>query len=236
MGADPGVTDSELPQAGAALRLVVADDQAVIREAVAAMLDMMDGVEVVARAVNGAEAIAAVERERPAVVLMDLRMPEVDGIEATRTITERFPEVAVLVLTTFDDEESIVAALGAGARGYLTKDAGIDDIARAARSAAAGQSVLDPAVQSRLVAAAQRGAPETPLVASSAPPADLTAREAEVLGLIAEGLSNKEIAARLFIGEATVKTHINNLFAKAGLRDRAHAVHYAFTHGVIGRG
>ncbi|MDG3011754.1 response regulator transcription factor [Rhodococcus sp. D2-41] len=234
MGADPGVKDSEPRDEGAVLRLVVADDQAVIREAVATMLDMMDDVEVVARAANGAEAIAAVERERPAVVLMDLRMPQVGGIEATRNITERFPDVAVLVLTTFDDEDSIVAALGAGARGYLTKDAGIDDIARAARSAAAGQSVLDPAVQLRLVAAARRGAPPAePARSPSGPPVDLTAREAEVLGLIAEGLSNKDIAARLFIGEATVKTHINNLFAKARLRDRAHAVHYAFTHGMV---
>ncbi|MDH6283812.1 response regulator transcription factor [Prescottella agglutinans] len=219
------------------VRLVVADDQAAVRDAVATMLGLVDDFAVLARAADGAEAIEQVDRHRPDVVLMDLRMPRVDGVEATRVITGRHPDVAVLVLTTFDDEDSIIDALGAGARGYLTKDAGMDEIARAVRTAAAGQVVLDPSVQRRLVAAAaagRRGAPATSEPSSPGSlPAGLTPREREVLVLIAEGLTNREIAARLYIGEATVKTHINNLFAKAQLRDRAQAVHYAFRHGLV---
>ena len=164
-----------------------------------------------------------------------------DGIAATAEITARFPEVAVVVLTTFDDETSIIAALGAGARGYLTKQAGRADIARAARTAAAGQSVLDPAVQARLVAAATGAGSPTPATTPAAPtpaaprglPDGLTIREGEVLALIAAGQSNREIATGLFVSEATVKTHINNIFAKVGARDRAQAVHYAFTHDLI---
>ncbi len=231
------------------LRLIVADDQASIREALAMMLDMTPGLSVVATAADGEQAVAATAEHRPDVVLMDLRMPKLDGIAATAQITERFPEVAVVVLTTFDDETSIIAALGAGARGYLTKQAGRADIARAARAAAAGQAVLDPAVQARLVAAAsgtgtQTHAPPTPAPTPPAPaaqqaaapqswPDGLTGREGEVLILIAAGRSNREIASGLFVSEATVKTHINNIFAKVGARDRAQAVHYAFTHGLV---
>ncbi len=224
------------------LRLIVADDQAAIREALAMMLDMTPGLRVVATAGDGEEAVAATAEHRPDVVLMDLRMPKMDGIAATGQITAQFPEVAVVVLTTFDDETSIIAALGAGARGYLTKQAGRADIARAARTAAAGQSVLDPAVQARLVAAAtgagasappQEGAASRDGAAARALPDGLTAREGEVLTLVAAGRSNREIASGLFVSEATVKTHINNIFAKVGARDRAQAVHYAFTHDLI---
>ena len=152
------------------LRLIVADDQAAIREALAMMLDMTPGLRVVATAGDGEEAVAATAEHRPDVVLMDLRMPKMDGIAATGQITAQFPEVAVVVLTTFDDETSIIAALGAGARGYLTKQAGRADIARAARTAAAGQSVLDPAVQARLVAAATGAGSPAPSPVSAAHP------------------------------------------------------------------
>ncbi|SDO71954.1 DNA-binding response regulator, NarL/FixJ family, contains REC and HTH domains [Nakamurella panacisegetis] len=219
------------------LRLVVADDQASIREALAMMLDMTPGLSVVATAGNGEEAVAMAAEHQPDVVLMDLRMPKLDGIAATALITQQFPEIAVVVLTTFDDDDSIVAALGAGARGYLTKQAGREDIARAAVAAAAGQAVLDPAVQARLVAAAtgsvsKPSAPGGP-TAPKTLPGGLSAREGEVLALIAAGRSNREIAAALFVSEATVKTHVNNIFSKLGVRDRAQAVHYAFTHGLV---
>lgn len=219
------VTDRAMP-----LRVVVADDQASIREAVATMLDLMPDLEVVATAADGAQAARAVLEHHPDVVLMDLRMPVMDGIEATKAILARAPDMAVVVLTTFDDDDSILAALGAGARGYLTKEAGRADIARALHTAAAGQAVLDPRVQARLVAAA--AAHKTGDAASRPVNDELTKREREVLALIAAGLTNREIASRLFVSEATVKTHINNLFAKAQLRDRAQAVHYAFTNGL----
>jgi DNA-binding NarL/FixJ family response regulator len=242
------------------LRLVVADDQASIREALAMMLDMTPGLTVVATAADGEQAVAATAAHHPDVVLMDLRMPKMDGIAATAVLTEKFPEVAVVVLTTYDDGASIVAALGAGARGYLTKQAGRADIARAVRAAAAGQSVLDPAVQARLVAAAtgagagggaagggagaSTDAAGTDATAgpaatgqagseSTALPAGLSAREGEVLRLIAAGRTNQDIAAALFVSQATVKTHVNNIFAKLQVRDRAQAVHYAFTHGLV---
>jgi len=229
------------------LRLIVADDQASIREALAMMLDMTPGLTVVATAEDGEHAVALTAEHRPDVVLMDLRMPKMDGIAATATITEKYPEVAVVVLTTYDDGASIIAALGAGARGYLTKQAGRADIARAVRAAAAGQSVLDPAVQARLVAAATGGAGAGADAGSNgatvvtgqvnaaptALPAGLSAREGEVLRLIAAGRTNPDIATALFVTQATVKTHVNNIFAKLQVRDRAQAVHYAFTHGLV---
>lgn len=162
------------------------------------------------------------------VVLMDLRMPVLDGIETTRRLSEAHPEVAVVVLTTFADDDSILAALGAGARGYLTKNAGRQDIVRAIRAAAAGQSVLDRAVQDHLLATVRTRPPEP----ARGLPADLTPREREVLTLIGQGLPNRAIAEKLFGSEATVKTHINNLFAKAGIKDRADAVRRALTAGL----
>jgi DNA-binding NarL/FixJ family response regulator len=205
-----------------------------VREALAALLDLLDDIDVVATAADGAEAVLAAERERPDVVLLDLRMPNVDGVEATRQLSEKLPDVAVVVLTTFADEESILAALSAGARGYLTKDSGRDDIARAVRTAAGGQAVLDPTVQQRLLGVATGTSAAPARTADTPLPADLTPREREVLTLIGEGLSNRAIAQRLFVSEATVKTHINNLFAKTGVRDRAEAVRLAFTHGLVG--
>jgi DNA-binding NarL/FixJ family response regulator len=160
---------------------------------------------------------------------MDLRMPKLDGVEATRRIRAAQPDTEIVVLTTHADDASILDALQAGARGYLTKDAGIAEIARGVHAAADHQALLDPVVQSRLLAAASAGArPASPPNL----PDQLTAREAEVLSLIARGLSNAEIAAALVVSEATVKTHINHVFAKIGARDRAQAVHYAYTHGL----
>ena len=161
-------------------------------------------------------------------------MPGVDGVQATREIRAAQPDTQIVVLTTYADETSILDALRAGARGYLTKDAGIAEISRAVQAAAAGHSLLDAAVQSSLLAAAARvPGPPAPSPAASLPD-ELTPREAEVLGLIARGLSNAEIAAHLVVSEATVKTHINHLFAKTGARDRAQAIHYAYTHGLAG--
>ncbi|PTM89896.1 response regulator [Streptomyces sp. VMFN-G11Ma] len=210
------------------LKVIVADDQAAVREPLAAVLALSEDIEVVAAAADGAEVLAAVAGASVDVVLMDLRMPEMDGIEATRRLSEEHPETAVVVLTTFADDDSILAALSAGARGYLTKNAGRQDIVRAIRAAAAGQSVLDREVQDRLLATV-RTRPSSP---GQSLPADLTPREREVLTLIGQGLPNRAIAQQLFISEATVKTHINNLFAKADIRDRADAVRRALAAGL----
>ena len=213
------------------IRVIVADDQAAVREPLAAVLDLFDDIDVIASAGNGHEVIEAVDRDPVDVVLMDLRMPGMDGIEATRRLGEQYPGIAVVVLTTFADDDSILAALNAGACGYLTKNSGRQDIARAIRAAASGQSVLDRAVQDRLLAATRAG--RQPAAAPEEPPSSLTPREREVLTLIGQGLSNRGISERLFISEATVKTHINNLFAKAGIRDRADAVRRAMAYGLI---
>jgi DNA-binding NarL/FixJ family response regulator len=208
-----------------AIKLVVVDDQAAVREALAVMLDLAEDVSVVATATNGAEAVEAVSAHGPDVVLMDLHMPAMAGVEATAKIREMTPDVRVLVLTTFEDDESILAALRAGAAGYLTKEADRATILQAVRSASHGQSVLDPRVQQRLLAlATARPVASTPF--------NLTAREQEILVLIGEGLRNTEIAKRLVISEATVKTHINNLFAKAGFHSRADAVRYVLNNRV----
>ncbi|MBB1155394.1 response regulator [Amycolatopsis dendrobii] len=206
------------------ITLVVADDQATVREALAVMLDLAEDVNVVATATNGAEAVKSAQEHRPDVVLMDLNMPVLDGVGATAKIRETQPDTTVLVLTTFDDDESILAALQAGASGYLTKEADRTTILHAVRTAAQGQTVLAPEVQRRLLALAAKPArPAEPDLA-------LTAREREILGLIGDGLRNPEIAAALVISEATVKTHINNLFAKAGFHSRADAVRYALNY------
>ncbi|CAL9549962.1 MULTISPECIES: response regulator transcription factor [Streptomyces] len=215
------------------LRVIVADDQAAVREPLAAVLGLAEDIDVVAAAADGGEVLAAVAAGPVDVVLMDLRMPVMDGIETTRRLSEEHPEVAVVVLTTFADDESILGALGAGARGYLTKNAGRQDITRAIRAAGAGQSVLDREVQDRLLATARAKASPTPDGPAPQPlPADLTPREREVLTLIGQGLSNRGIAEKLFISEATVKTHINNLFAKTHIRDRADAVRRAIGAGL----
>ncbi|MDR7169893.1 DNA-binding NarL/FixJ family response regulator [Nocardia kruczakiae] len=221
------------------LRVLVVDDQQVMREGLVALLGLVDEVSVVGAAANGEQALRAVAETDPDVVLMDLRMPVMDGVEATRRIAADHPGTAVLVLTTYADDASIVSALRAGARGYLTKDAGRVEIVAALRAAAAGQSTFDATVSQRLVDALIGDPPRAEAV--SAPPAPnptapnpdgLTAREAEVVALITRGLSNAEIAAHLFVSPATVKTHINNAFAKIGARNRADAVRYGYRHGL----
>ena len=219
------------PGAGV-IRVLIADDQTVVREGLATLLAAMEGMEVVGSARDGEEAVRLAALRRPDVVLMDLRMPRCDGVEATRRLTAEQPEARVVVLTTYADDSSVFAALEAGARGYLTKDAGATEIALAIRTVHAGEALLDPSVQRRLLESLR--APVT--AATPGPPGPLpdglTQREAEVLALIGEGLSNREIAARLHVSEATVKTHINNIFSKTGVRDRAQAVRYAFSHGL----
>jgi DNA-binding NarL/FixJ family response regulator len=210
-----------------AARVVVADDQAVVREGLVLLLGLLPDIVVVGAAAHGAEALALVAEHEPDVVLMDLRMPTMDGVEATRRIRADHPGTQVIVLTTYSDDESVFAALRAGARGYLTKDARPEEIARAVAMVRKGDAQLDPGVQRRLLDAVA-GAPP----AREPAPGGLTRREAEVLRLIAEGRANSEIAAALFVTEATVKTHINNIFAKLGLRDRAQAVAYAYRHGL----
>jgi DNA-binding NarL/FixJ family response regulator len=211
------------------IRVVVADDQTAVREGLELLLGLLDDVVVVGAAGDGEEAVRLVIEHDADVVLMDLRMPRCDGVTATARIRAEHPRTRVVVLTTYAEDVDIMAALKAGALGYLTKDAGRVQIAGAIRAAAAGQAVLDPQVQARLVAAAVAG-PTAP--ASTELPDGLTARESEVLVLIASGLSNREIASKLFLSEATVKSHINRLFAKTGVRDRAQAVQYAYQHGL----
>jgi DNA-binding NarL/FixJ family response regulator len=216
------------------VRVVLADDQRLVRESLSTLLGLLAGIDLVASASDGEEALALADEHRPDVVLMDLRMPRMDGIEATRLLRERRPEVRVIALTTYADDESVLGALRAGARGYLTKDASSDDIRNAILTVAAGDAALDPSVQHHVVAALASEPPATdPGPSASADlPDDLTPREAEVLALIAEGLTNAEIAQRLFVSPTTVKSHINHLFAKAGLRDRAQAVNYAYRTGI----
>jgi len=213
------------------IRVLLADDQRVVREGLATLLGLLDGVEVVGTAADGDDAVGLAAEVRPDVVLMDLRMPGCDGVEATRRLRAEDPNVKVLMLTTYADDRSVIDALRAGARGYLTKDAGADEIREALRQVTSGHAAIDPAVQHHLLDAiaddrTSEGAPRPPL------PDGLTAREVEVLGLIAQGLSNTEIATRLVVSETTVKSHINHLFAKTGVRDRAQAVTYAFRHGL----
>ena len=219
------------------IRVLIADDQPVVRDGLAMLLGLLEDVEVVATAADGIEAVERARSERPDIVLMDLRMPRLEGEGATREILASLPDTRVLVLTTYADDEFLFPALQAGARGYLTKDATAEEIEQAIRALIAGRTYLDPAVQQRLVTAVLEQNPPTvagePAPASQPDLADeLTPREVEVLKLIATGLSNGEIADRLVLSHATVKTHINRIFYKTGARDRAQAVRYAYQHGL----
>lgn len=214
------------------IRVLIADDQRVVREGLTLLLGLLPGVDVVGAARDGDEATALAVRLAPDVVLMDLRMPRCDGVEATRRLREQAAGVRVIVLTTYTDDRSVVHALRAGAQGFLTKDAGAEEIERALRVVMHGEPAIDPAVQQHLVDAVMTGPPAHDEPALQHLPDGLTSREAQVLGLIAEGLSNAEIAARLVISQATVKSHINHSFAKTKVRDRAQAVRYAYHHGL----
>jgi DNA-binding NarL/FixJ family response regulator len=225
---DPGVS------AGAAeerVTVVVADDQSAVREGLVLLLGTLPGVVVAGQAADGDAAVDLVTRLHPQVILMDLNMPGCDGVAATRRVTAEHPGTRVVVLTTYADDDSIIGALQAGALGYLTKDATRAEIGRAVVAAAAGQAVLDPGVQKRLASAAARAPGAATGSGAGIPAGDLTPREADVLRLIAAGQTNREIARTLFVTEATVKTHINRIFAKTGARDRAQAMRYAYTHG-----
>jgi DNA-binding NarL/FixJ family response regulator len=213
------------------IRVLVADDQRVVREGLTTLLALMAGVEVVGAAADGDEALALAIQQRPDVVLMDLRMPRCDGVEATRRLLDHDAGIKVLVLTTYTDDRSVIDALRAGARGYLTKDAGAGEIRDALERVMSGQAAIDPAVQHHLLHAITSPS-ATPAGRPPPYPDGLTHREAEVLALIAQGLSNAEIASRLVVSETTVKSHINHLFAKTGVRDRAQAVTYAYHHGL----
>lgn len=214
----------------ARIRVAVADDQAIIRDGLVTVLGLLPDIEVVGEAADGEEAVALAVAAHPDVLLMDLRMPVLDGAEATARVRQAAPDTAVLILTTYADDESILGALRAGARGYLTKDAGRAELAAAVRAVASGQTTLAPEVGARVIGALTG----TARAAEVAPPdaagalvvrfPSLTRREAEVLALIGDGLSNAEIARTLFVSVATVKTHINAIFAKLAVRDRSQAI------------
>jgi len=211
------------------IRVVVVDDQAIIRDGLVTVLSLLADISIVGEAANGAEAVLVVAETRPDVVLMDLRMPVLDGVGATQQILRDVPGTAILVLTTYADDASILGALRAGARGYLTKDAGRAEVAAAVRAVASGQTTLAASVGDRVInsllgvhAAPEEVEPAAATFASRFP--TLTQRERDVLALLGDGLSNPEIAAALFVSVATVKTHINAIFAKLALRDRAQAI------------
>ena len=222
------------------LRVVIADDQASVREGLVLLLGGLPGIDVVGAAADGEQALELVAEHQPDAILLDLHMPVLDGIGATRRLTAEHPDVAIVVLTTYADDNSVIDALQAGARSYLTKDADRTDIGRALQAAAEGLTVFDPRVRATLLAAASASGPSpagsAAGPASSAraaePPDGLTQREVEILGLIAAGLTNPEIAQRLFLSNHTVKTHINRIFAKTGSRDRVAAVGYAQRHRI----
>jgi len=235
------------PGNGRPVRVLVADDQRVVRDGLLLLLSLLPGIEVVGAAVDGEDAVRQALSVPPDVVLMDLHMPVCDGVEATRRLAAARPGIPVVVLTSYDDDDSVFAALRAGARGFLTKDAGAADIVRAVTDVCAGAAQLDPSIQRRLVDAIARGdglgRPARTRAAggraasgargpAGPPPGGLTRREAEVLTEIAAGLSNAEIAAKLVVSDTTVKTHVNHLLAKTGMRDRAQLVAYAFRLGL----
>jgi DNA-binding NarL/FixJ family response regulator len=218
------------------LRIVIADDQASVREGLVLLLGGLPDIAVVGAAADGLQALELVAERKPDAILLDLHMPVLDGIGATRRLVAEHPDVAIVVLTTFADDTSVLAALHAGARSYLTKDADRTRIAQALQAAVGGLTVVDPSVHATLLAAATAARGPGPAAAASAAtvpsPDGLTERELEILSLIARGLTNPEIAAQLFLSNHTVKTHIGRIFAKTGSRDRAAAIGYAHRHNI----
>jgi DNA-binding NarL/FixJ family response regulator len=213
------------------IRVVVADDQGMVRSGFSVLLNAQPDIEVVAEAVNGEEAVARAAELHPDVILMDVRMPVLDGLQATRVITEMADAPKVLVLTTFDLDDYVYEALRAGASGFLLKDASARELADAVRLVAAGDALLSPGVTRRLIAEfARMGAPRTP---GRQQLDGLTERESEVLALVARGMSNAEIAGYLVVAEQTVKTHVSRILMKLGLRDRTQAVVLAYETGLV---
>jgi DNA-binding NarL/FixJ family response regulator len=219
---------------GRPVRVLLVDDQPLARAGLARILSPEDDMHIVGECSDGDEVVAGVEAHRPDVVVMDMRMKRVDGAEATRRLAALASPPPVLVLTTFDDDETLAGALGAGAAGFLVKDAAGEDIVRAVRTLASGGAWLDPQVTRRVLDTYRTSS--LPRAAARAQVAALTEREREVLVLMARGRSNGEIAADLFIGEGTVKTHVGHLLSKLGLRDRAAAIVFAFDHGLVAPG
>jgi DNA-binding NarL/FixJ family response regulator len=215
------------------IRVLIADDQALVRTGFRVILNAEPDLEVVGEAGDGHASIEAARTTRPDVVLMDIRMPNLDGIEATRRLTVGEHAPRVLILTTFDLDEYVYDALRAGASGFLLKDAGADELLHAVRVIAAGEALLSPSITRRLIADYARRPPPSERPASLL---ELTPRELEVLRLVARGLSNHEIARALIVGEATVKTHVARIFAKLGLHDRAQAVVLAYETGLVSPG
>ncbi|MEV4556589.1 response regulator transcription factor [Kitasatospora sp. NPDC049285] len=219
------------------IRVVIADDQELVRAGFGMILDAQPDITVVAEAADGAEAVSAVREHGPDVLLLDVRMPVMDGLEAARRVCAEFPDCKVIMLTTFDVDDYVFDALYAGASGFLLKDVRRDDLAHAVRVVASGDALLAPSVTRRVIgeATARRGAAGA--VGSGRPPARLlerlTVRELETLRLVARGMSNAEIAAELVVSEHTVKTHVSNVLAKLALRDRVHAVVFAYEAGAV---
>jgi DNA-binding NarL/FixJ family response regulator len=211
------------------IKVLIADDQRLMREGLATLLALADDIDIVAQAGDGAEAIELAKVHRPDVILMDIQMPHVNGVEATRTIRSILPATQIIILTTFDDDEYLLAGLRAGACGYLLKDMPSEQLADAIRSAAKGQSPIGPEMARKLVNLVTH----SPIASTPPTASELSEREIEVLRLIADGLSNKEIAEKLFIAEGTAKNHVSNILSKLEARDRAQAVARAKELGLL---
>jgi DNA-binding NarL/FixJ family response regulator len=216
-----------------AIRVLLVDDQQLVRKGLQLILTPADGFEIIAEAEDGAAALQLADRLRPDVVLMDIRMKGMDGVQATRRLRARGESPPILILTTFDDDEVLSASLRAGAAGFILKDAPSEDIIRATRVVAEGGAWLDPSITGRVLAAYRAGGQSSSSPETQRLLAGLTARELEVLRLIGRGLSNDEVAQRLVIGEATVKSHVGHILDKLRLRDRSAAIVFAFDHGLV---
>ncbi len=216
----------------AEVRVLVVDDQALMRDGIASLLSLERGITVVGTAANGEEAVRQVVELQPDVVLMDVRMPVMDGVAASAHIRRDFADMPILMLTTFDDDALVLAALQAGANGYLLKDLPPADLAQAIRSASHGIYQLDPTIAAKLIAARVQPTTAPPAALPGRRVDELTERERDVLRLVSTGATNREIADQLFIGEATVKSHISNILGRLGLRDRTQAAMYARDHGL----